>query len=466
MFVFLFFLFLSVTNGFIQVDPTTNHLVDENGRVRFFHGINLVEKSPPYYPQVTESDVKQMSQLGFNVVRLGCMWEALEPVRGQYNMTYLGKIIELVHLFGKYNITVVLDNHQDIIGRRYCGEGFPDWISPKKDSLPFPIPVNMKKIPLDPKTGYPVRCNDTSYWGLNYFTDVAGSAFQNIYDNYDGYQDSLIGYWKLVSSTFNRTDNVLGYDLINEPWAGDIYTDPRLILEPGYADWKNFQPMYQKIGEMIYKVDPNHLVFFEPVTWDYLETGFTAPPTKNHLSVLSYHIYCLDYHGRMKPEQWKVCNISSFDMFDKRKEDIKRLAIGGFMTEFGELGDTPDGRAELGNMTWKANQLFQSWTYWGFDFNDNGLTKILTQTYPVAVAGEPISLRFDRWSGYFDFTFRFNSDIEEQKPTVIFANQKVWYPDGANVIVTPIFNIKQWGNWYYLYPVNVKNGDLVHVMIA
>ena len=46
-------------------------------------------------------------------------------------------------------------------------------------------------------------------------------------------------YWSKVTNTFKDVENVLGYEIINEPWGGDIYADPDLIL-PGVADRKKF----------------------------------------------------------------------------------------------------------------------------------------------------------------------------------------------------------------------------------
>ena len=34
----------------IQVDPQTQHFIDEFGRVRFFRGVNVVYKVPPFLP--------------------------------------------------------------------------------------------------------------------------------------------------------------------------------------------------------------------------------------------------------------------------------------------------------------------------------------------------------------------------------------------------------------------------------
>ena len=48
-----------------------------------------------------------------------------------------------------------------------------------------------------------------------------------------------------MATEFRHFDNLLGYDLLNEPWAGDFYTNPLKIL-PGV--------LYAKISTVILHV--------------------------------------------------------------------------------------------------------------------------------------------------------------------------------------------------------------------
>ena len=65
----------------IHVDPSTGHFMDEVGRVRMFRGINAVNKDPPYYfdALLNRTIVKELSDMGINIVRLGSLWGALQP---------------------------------------------------------------------------------------------------------------------------------------------------------------------------------------------------------------------------------------------------------------------------------------------------------------------------------------------------------------------------------------------------
>lgn len=71
-----------------------------------------------------------------------------------------------------------------------------------------------------------------------YFTSAVNNAFQNFYDNYNGTLDSWGKFWQLLANTFKDDDSVLGYELMNEPWPGNIFKNP-LYLIPGYGDKHN-----------------------------------------------------------------------------------------------------------------------------------------------------------------------------------------------------------------------------------
>ena len=66
---------------------------DRFGRVVVLHGVNAVYKLPPYTLSVTpghvnsldDRDAALMNRLGFNVVRLGIIWQEIEPGRGGPN---------------------------------------------------------------------------------------------------------------------------------------------------------------------------------------------------------------------------------------------------------------------------------------------------------------------------------------------------------------------------------------------
>ena len=46
-------------------------------------------------------------------------------------------------------------------------------------------------------------------------------AYQNLYTNKNGIRDSCARFWATVAEAFAGNPYIIGYDIINEPWAGE-----------------------------------------------------------------------------------------------------------------------------------------------------------------------------------------------------------------------------------------------------
>jgi len=141
----------------ILVDPATHGFVDEHGRQRIFRGVNGVYKIAPWHPvlegfdannTLSSEDAMLLNNWGFNAVRLGVMWPGLEPDQGKYDSKYLDAIETIVDNLSRQGIFTLLDFHQDLWARPFCGEGVPDYVFSKcqkeaegKRTKPFPAPV-------------------------------------------------------------------------------------------------------------------------------------------------------------------------------------------------------------------------------------------------------------------------------------------------------------------------------------
>ncbi|CUE72090.1 cellulase-like protein, putative [Bodo saltans] len=424
----------------ISVHPETLRLVDEHFREVNFHGMNVVVKQFPWIPDMdhfnvatsfSTKDMETFQELGFNAIRLGTMWAGLEPERNEYNMTYLEALRDLVTKAEGFGIYSLLDMHQDVMSSKFCGEGFPPWAAvPANDSL-FPWPMTPVYNTTD---GIPSweECAMQS-WSSYYFTQATGSAFQNLYDNNFGLRDSWASFWKTVATGFaNSGAAVLGYELMNEPWAGDAVANISLMI-PGVADRVNLQNTWDVGAQAIRSVDASHAVFFEGVTWDWVGVGFTDVPGGaewRNKSVLSYHFY--------QPPDF------SMDVqFAARVDDMKRLQCGGFMTE-AWLYDWA--------ILDKCDEVVQSWLLWiykpfygtepwsGSIWNANGTLRmdyvsILSRTYAKIVAGTTVVQTFNNVTHSYLLVFRGDNRVTSNT-TRIYFNEAVHYPNGFNVVVT------------------------------
>ena len=62
----------------MHVNSTTHRIVDADGRERYFHGVNVVVKGPPWLPELetfdplesfVEKDMQTLQELGLNAIR-------------------------------------------------------------------------------------------------------------------------------------------------------------------------------------------------------------------------------------------------------------------------------------------------------------------------------------------------------------------------------------------------------------
>lgn len=450
-----------------------------SGRQVIFHGLNAVVKGFPYVPTTNSWDLdlslsvqdhELLQDLGINLYRLGSMWKGAEPIKLQYNMTYINLLKEIVVTASKFDIYTLFDMHQDLLSQYFCGAGVPDFAvarnSQLKPSQYFPSPVD------DPFTemasdGYPTRqdCNRNS-WPSYYNTHESGYAFDQLYTN-----SSILGSWanfwrKLAEETGNE-NALLGYELINEPWAGDVLSEPRLII-PSVADKLRLQPAYDEIAKVIRSVDEETLIFFAGVTWDdIVPSGFSHAPGGNDFSsksVFAFHYY-------------KAPQLDTETYFYQRASDARRLETGLMLTEFYIPGnsndDIPDSEDYFEHVANACDFHRVSWTAWEYktfcreslqtksgtsqqgEFGSciygDGSSQIFlwkadgtvndatarkfARTYAQKTQGTIISMRFDIDTGDFELVWSVDTDIK--LPTEIFAHQRYHYPLGMTVATFP-----------------------------
>ena len=109
----------AVPAAFLRADGGV--IADGDGNQVLLRGVNVNQLVDFYRPRpdvddtspLTEEDFAGIAEQGFNVVRLGLSWSALEPERGALDEAYLAQIHEAVDLAKEHGLYVVLDMHQD-----------------------------------------------------------------------------------------------------------------------------------------------------------------------------------------------------------------------------------------------------------------------------------------------------------------------------------------------------------------
>eukprot|EP00759_Apiculatamorpha_spiralis_P009751 PhF_6_TR16941/c0_g1_i1/m.25518/K05991/E3.2.1.123; endoglycosylceramidase len=429
-----------------------------------------------------------MKHYGFNAARLGLLWYDIEIAPGIYNDTYLAAVKADVDMLWSRGIRAFLDLHQDCFSTYFCTnqDGVPDYIGHPPNSteyyvngsLAFPKPIAEPKYST-PITGLPwgriSNCGDVAAgpfgWASCYTTYAASATVQTLYDNDNGALDRMAAMWKYVASKFKGHPGVLGYELMNEPWLGAVpltieqffppykYWD---LWYPGVGDKVNLAPFYNTLHDAIRSVDNETIIFFEPGTGGNIlgsfNVGFTSGPggvnyDKAGLNVLSYHIYCPFIESDMPAynssnavwqyliEQLELvgCDLLNGFQFDRKKEDVTRLGVGGFMSEFGAIPDDLDGQRILDFALTRMDQNLHSWTYWYIDADNSSSLyqrNPISRPFPHVTWGIPTTLQFDNTTKTFEFWYKTPTTAATDNTTKVYLSP-VQYPNGALFWVAP-----------------------------
>lgn len=355
----------------------------------------------------------------------------------------------------QYNISVLLDSHQDLFSKKFCGEGFPDWAVQNNKSFPFPLPFKLRRD----EHGYPLMedCLKKPF-ALFYLTYDVMKFQQDFFTNEHGLADSFAKMWVEVVKLMKDEPNVIGYEIINEPSGANIYYYPYNFLWPGVSNNKYLLPFYKRVHKALRAVDKEKLFFFEPSVVDVFGGGFAETPGgifELDKQVLSYHLYCPLVTPLGEPKSASFCKMFDEGGLKVKFENYKSLGIGGFLTEFGALSDSTKSADEVLRITKQAEDNWQSWTYWQFKYFEDVTTaakpattesfyfengtlqshkvRALTHPYAYAICGEPVTTHFTDTS--FELTYK-PGDCHGTY-TEIYINEPLYFPHGFGVTFTP-----------------------------
>lgn len=422
--------------------------LDDQGRVRVFHGTNLTRKLAPYTPSSIgfgRDDVSAMKAAGFNTIRLGFIWKAFEPEPGKYYMNYLADYAGTVKELTSRGIYVLIDSHQDQYNEAFNGEGFPDWAT-FGDGLPtIPncgFPLNYFFLPSLHRAWDHLWANDVH--------DLLGRTLWQAYAQ----------MWQKVAQEFRDDPMVFGYDVLNEPFPGSTYLACADPLIGCVAQDERLEAFQRDVGRAIRAVDPNTTIFYEP----YVPADFGAASSmKNPIgsnAAYSFHSYCiLGGPGTPPvPGSGPICSIAEkipFAHADRRRD----AAMGApMLSEFGASTD-PGLLNRVANTADARMMSWQHWTWWGEDPSADRSSEsllvdpskpptgtnvhqdrldALTRAYPRAIAGTPTSWSYDATTRTFRLSYTTTrvggrSRFPAGATSIIFVPRR-HFPDGFEVL--------------------------------
>lgn len=436
-------------------------LRDEHGRQRVLHGINLVAKgstgssdAASFRGAWTADDIADLAARGLTVVRLGVIWDAVEPEPGRYDDSYLDWIGEQLDLLGDAGIGVVLDAHQDLYSQSF-GDGAPDW-------------ATLTKTPF-------VR---TDLWSDAYLSSAAvHEALDAFWANAPGptgigLQDSFASMWRHVATRFGGHRALIGYDLLNEPAPGSPSQDIFAALigafaqatgqtpEQVAADFSDpvaklaqldrlddvrvhravgdavgplvaafeagaVAPLMERVRQAIRTVDADALILREHSYFANLGVPSGQPPLPDDAWVYSPHGYDLtvDTPAIVLSSDTRVETI-----FARHRETQERLGVPVLVGEWGAFDDA----VGIGRHARSLLDLFDayqwSWTYWCWTpgFAQTEAAEAMTRPRPLAIAGDAVGWRVEERSVEVEWEGRHSP-----------APTEIWLPDrlGASVVL-------------------------------
>ncbi|HEX8794567.1 MAG TPA: cellulase family glycosylhydrolase [Polyangiaceae bacterium] len=396
----------SVRAGFIR---------DAQGRAVVLRGANVSgkQKQAPWFDFHGPADFGRMrNEWGMNGVRFVMQWAALEPQNGTYDDAYLDAVAERIGWMRDADLQVVLDMHQDVYGIGFAeggGDGAPLWTCDASNYASF----------------YP-----TTPWAIEDLEKGVTSCFDGFWNGAD-LQAHFIEAWRRVAARLAGYDNIVGFDVYNEPYWG---SHPIEEFEPDLLG-----PFYEKVVPAVRSEAPGWVAFIEPSSSRNL--GGTT-----HLPVPTFGDFVYAPHSYdVNAEMGMTFDPSHRAAILANVAALAREAnsLGGalWIGEYGGTASDPTIEAYMTAQYDAAGAVAASSMYWDYTkgnyglLNDDGtdaepLLQTVVRPYPERVAGDPVSWTFDATSGVFTFTYR--PDASNGAPTVVSVPVSV-YPSGYTV---------------------------------
>lgn len=394
-------------------------LVDDQGRVVVTHGVNLVQKTTPFYASTIDAqDAAFLADEGFTAARVGMIWEGLEPQPGRYDESYIGHLAALNGVLAAYGIRSLLDMHQDAwsaYAQPLIGDGAPQWAD----------------------LGADMTDDFQDFWNDDAAPD--GTPIQTHF---------LDGLERIAASSLGSSANVLGYDPFNEPYAGTqsacVVFTPCPWFESG-----ELATFYQRAIAAIRTADRSHVIFPEGIA----QNGMAQPALPKFAdpeTAFNFHYYCLatEDESTANPLESAYCPSNEQSGLSNFEGYADRLGVPAILSEFGASAPPDD----LERIVLDSGEKFISWFQWAYENDfanpsapfteanaDQSELDAIVVPYPQAIAGTPESWSFDYGSDAMSFRYMASAvpgaHLAPGALTRIFVPERK-YPAGYSVAVT------------------------------
>jgi endoglycosylceramidase len=415
-------------------------------------------------------DFARMRQWGMNCIRLGVLWDGLEPEPGKFDEAYLKQIDERIRWAREQGLYVFLDMHQDLYSVLFS-DGAPAWAT-LTEGHPHP--------------------KESGVWSDAYFTSPAvQTAFDHFWANSPGpdgvgLQDHFARAWRCLAERYAHEPAVIGYDLFNEPNMGSksplaqmvmvsqfarllqekkvegapdalsiveqwgtpagrsslmahledmsIYVPIQDAVAEIYNEFERTQlmPMYQRVANAIREVDSRHIIFLETSMASNMGVRSAIEPVngrdgqRDAFQAYAPHGYDIVVDT---PDQVRASLDRIALIFTRHAETARRLQMPMLVGEWGAYGGAkadilPAARAVVRQF----EQHLCGETYWEYGkyVLDCAYREILDRPIPLHTAGTLLSYQSDPETKAFSCAWK--EDAAVTAPTSVYLPEGYYRP--------------------------------------
>ncbi|MHC5372664.1 cellulase family glycosylhydrolase [Enterococcus sp. LJL120] len=414
----------------------------ESGKEVIFNGLNLVEKNRElgHITPGGEALFQQLGNNGINLIRLGLFWKAVEPKPNEFDLVYLEKLKEQVRWAKNAGIYVFIDMHQDLYSEKF-GDGAPLWAT-LDDGLPHVA---------------------GQLWSDTYqLSEGLNRAIDHFWENAPaadgiGLQDHYTEMWKFVANFFKDEENVIGFDLMNEPYPGssgtqvrdqliglfmhrfqlspeelmakwlddaakqellgtladlDIYKQALGLLTPIVQEFEKniLQPFFDKLETALLPLIDGKLIFLETSFFNNIGIPSALTFKDNQQEVFAPHAYDLVF-DTTHFENYSTERIENTLMVHREVQKEQNVPV--VLGEWGAYFQDPETqRISQIHIEYFENYLWGH-TYWSYyhGYFESPTAAVLNRPYPQMVAGVIERYHYDYQNQ--KFTLRYQAKAGE-----------------------------------------------------